>query len=367
MCVLVENRHNFLDTSFLRFTWTVEPDGVATESGVLDVPPVKPGGAATVPVAAPAPPDGAEAWLTVRAVLATDSAWAPAGHHVAWGQARLASAPPLPQVQQPPPAEAFDADGVLRRVGTLDVTGPRLDVWRATTDNDRGLFGPLDPKWRRAGLHRMTHRIVSQEHSDSGFVLQTRVAAAAADAGLAVTYRWNADAQGVLRLGVEVDPDGEWDVVLPRLGLLMELPADIGHVEWFGGGPGEAYADSRQAARIGRYRRSVEEMQTPYVYPQENGNRVDVRWARLTRPDGSGLLIQGEATFDLAVRRWTSADLDAARHTTDLVPRDRVYLNLDVAQNGLGSASCGPGVLPKYQLHARPASFAVRLSELPPG
>jgi beta-galactosidase len=137
-------------------------------------------------------------------------------------------------------------------------------------------------------------------------------------------------------------------------------------VEWFGGGPGEAYADSRLAAKIGRYRRSVEDMQTPYVYPQENGNRIDVRWARLTRADGSGLLIQGEPTFDLTVRRWTSADLDAARHTTDLVPRDRVYVNIDLAQNGLGSASCGPGVLPKYQLHAQPASFAVRLSELPP-
>jgi beta-galactosidase len=212
----------------------------------------------------------------------------------------------------------------------------------------------------------MTHRTVDQERSDTAFVVRTRVAAAASDAGFAVICRWSADEPGALRLAVEVDPDGEWDMVLPRLGLLMELPADIGHVEWFGGGPGEAYADSRLAARIGRYRRGVEDMQTPYVYPQENGNRIDVRWARLTRADGSGLLIQGEPTFDLTVRRWTSTDLDAARHTTDLVPRDRVYVNIDLAQNGLGSASCGPGVLPKYELHAQPASFAVRLSELPP-
>jgi beta-galactosidase len=365
--VLVENRHNFVDTSFLRFAWTMESDGVATASGVIDVPPVKPGDSATVPVSVPEPHDGAEAWFTVRAQLATGCGWAPSGHEVGWGQGQLAPAPLLHPAQLAPPADGFDANGVLRRVGTLAVTGPRLDVWRATTDNDRGLFGPLDPKWRKAGLHRMSHRTVNQERSDTAFVLRTRVAAAASDAGLAVTYRWSAEEHGALRLAVEVDPDGEWDVVLPRLGLLMELPADITHVEWFGGGPGEAYADSRLAARIGRYRRSVEDMQTPYVYPQENGNRIEVRWARLTRADGSGLLIQGEPTFGFAVRRWTSADLDAARHTTDLVPRDRVYLNLDLAQNGLGSASCGPGVLPKYQLHARPASFAVRLSELPPG
>ena len=60
-------------------------------------------------------------------------------------------------------------------------------------------------------------------------------------------------------------------------------------MQWFGGGPGEAYADSRQAARVGRYSASVDELQTPYVYPQENGNRLDVRWARLTRRGRPGV------------------------------------------------------------------------------
>ena len=69
-------------------------------------------------------------------------------------------------------------------------------------------------------------------------------------------------------------------------------------------------------------------------------------------------------TFAFSARRWTSAELDAARHTTDLVARDAVYLNVDVAQNGLGTASCGPGVLPKYDLLARPVSFAVTLTPL---
>src|SRR5512133_3080083 len=257
--VLVENRHTFVDTSGLRFVWTVESDGVATASGVLDVPPVKAGDSATVPISVPEPPNGAETWLTVHAELANDCAWASAGHEVAWGQGQLAPTAPLPPAQLAPPAEDFDATGVLRRVGMLSVTGPRLDVWRATTDNDRGMFDPLAPKWRQAGLHRMTHRAVGQERSDTAFVLRTREAAAASDAGLDVTYRWSADERGALRLAVEVEPEGEWDVVFPRLGLLMDLPADIGHVEWFGGGPGEAYADSRLAAKIGRYRRSVED------------------------------------------------------------------------------------------------------------
>ena len=102
----------------------------------------------------------------------------------------------------------------------------------------------------------------------------------------------------------------------------------------------------------------MEQLQTPYVYPQENGHRLDVRWARVTGPDSAGIEVRGEPTFALSARRWTSADLDAARHTTDLEARDSVYLNVDLAQNGLGTASCGPGVLPQYQLLARPVSFA---------
>jgi beta-galactosidase len=153
-------------------------------------------------------------------------------------------------------------------------------------------------------------------------------------------------------------------VPLPRLGLIMELPGGLTDVDWYGLGPGESYVDSTQAVRVGRYRSPIDDLQTPYVYPQENGNRRLVRWAEI-RGAAGGLRIEGAPTFDLTVRRWTSDDLDAAKHTTDLTDRGRVYVNLDLAQNGLGSASCGPGVLPQYVLEAAPASWRVRFVALP--
>jgi beta-galactosidase len=76
--------------------------------------------------------------------------------------------------------------------------------------------------------------------------------------------------------------------------------------------------------------------------------------------------IAATGTFDLTVRRWTSEDLDAARHTTDLEPRDAVFVNLDIAQNGIGTASCGPGVLPQHELHAAPASLELTFVPLAP-
>ena len=62
----------------------------------------------------------------------------------------------------------------------------------------------------------------------------------------------------------------------------------------------------------------------------------------------------------MSLRRWTTEALAAAAHPTDLVPGDQAWLNLDHRQNGLGSASCGPGVPPQYRLHAEPAAFSVR-------
>jgi beta-galactosidase len=135
-------------------------------------------------------------------------------------------------------------------------------------------------------------------------------------------------------------------------------------VEWFGRGPGEAYADTGRAARVGRFAATVAELQTPYLRPQENGNRRDVRWATLGDGQGTSLRLEGEPGFDLTVRPWTSEQLDRARHPTDLRPDGRIWVNLDLAQQGIGSASCGPGTLPAYRLDPRPASFAVRLLPL---
>ncbi len=374
--VVIANLRDFVDTSDLRFTWTLEHDGMVRGEGELDVPAIAPGGTATLPRPGGAPPAGlSETWLTVRAGLAKGTTLLEAGHEVAWGQGRLPA--PIPRPLQAATTDVgsglatavFDPlTGRLLRFGGIALQGPRLDVWRAPTDNDRGLDGSpaarLELAWRKLGLHRMRHRTISISDSGGAFVVRTRVAPSAVDLGLFATYTWIPVGGRSLSLVLDVEPDGDWPVPLPRLGLLLELPAAIDTVEWFGGGPGEAYADSRAAARVGRYRRTVAEWQTPYVHPQENGNRTGVRWAELSAPDGSGLRLDGAPEFELTARRWTSADLDAAAHSSDLVARDALYVNLDLGQNGLGTASCGPGVLPQYELTARPAQLGIGFTPL---
>ena len=105
----------------------------------------------------------------------------------------------------------------------------------------------------------------------------------------------------------------------------------------------------------------VEDLYTPYIFPQENGNRTDVSWVALTNLRGAGLLAVGQPTLDFSAHRFTAADMEKARHTHELVKRDEIILNLDYRQNGLGSASCGPRPWEKYVLKPEEFAFAVML------
>ena len=379
--VRITNGHDFADLSHLAFTWTYEAEGVAVGSGGLAVPPLAPGESADLKL--PAPTDtapGDETRWTVEARLAAATAWGESGHVVAWGQLPGVDGPRVPaDVASVAPRRdgdrivlgpgTFDAaTGTLTDLGGLALSGPRLDIWRAPTDNDNGAYWQPDERygviWRQLGLHRLRHRVDAVDLTDRELTVRTRVAPAATDIGLTAVYRWTAEGDR-LRLAVSVTPLGTWTCPLPRLGVRLAVPGSLGAAEWFGGGPGEAYPDTRAASRLGRWALSVDELQTPYVRPQENGARADVRWARLTAPDGTGLRIEGHPPFWFTARRWTTEQLDAAEHTPDLVASpDTVWVNLDHGQQGIGSQSCGPGVLEPHRLLAAPAEFSFTFGPL---
>ncbi|MGI5438432.1 glycoside hydrolase family 2 TIM barrel-domain containing protein [Streptomyces shenzhenensis] len=370
--VRIVNKQDFADLSAFTFTWAYQVDGETVESGDLPVPALAPGESAEVKLPPPPPAGPGETQGTVRAVLAADTAWGPRGHVVAWGRFPVTArrVPSVAATARPVAGErritlgpaAFDArTGALTAIGAVPVTGLRLDVWRATTDNDDGAAWQTDTRygllWRRLGLHRMRHRLDAVEAEGDALTVRTRVAPAAREVGLVTVYRWTSDG-GRLRLTVSVYPEGDWTVPLPRLGIRFGLSA-ADRVRWFGGGPGEAYPDTRSAALPGRWESTVDDLQTPYVRPQENGARADVRWAEI-----GSLRVEGDPEFWFTARRWTTEHLDAAAHLSDLTPGDTVWVNLDHGQHGIGSQSCGPGPLPRYHLRAEPAEFSFVFSAL---
>jgi beta-galactosidase len=138
------------------------------------------------------------------------------------------------------------------------------------------------------------------------------------------------------------------------------LPPGFRQVTWFGLGPGQAYPDSRAAARVGLYTSTIDDLQVPYLYPQENGARGDVRWAELSGTAGN-LKLAGDPYLAFTARRWTTAELAAAGHLEDLVPGDRVWVTLDALQHGLGSPTSGAPILPPHDLQARAHRFRFSL------
>lgn len=380
--ITIRSLHHTRDTSYLRWRWTLEIDGELIAADELPVEPVPAGRQMQVAwpdklgtlVCAHAAEPG-ELWLTVSAVLAADEQWAGSGHEVAWGQARIpaAAAPTAARPAAPAPVSFDGADtivlgaarfdrrtGALRRLGDLYIEGPRLDLWRAPIDNDlrRADGTPLIVAWNSAGLNRMRHKLLAVSADDDSLLIQSRMGAAGRGFGLRADYRWTSDAD-LLWLTLTIAPEGTWPCPLPRLGVALTIPGVDAEVEWFGLGPGEAYRDTGLAARVGRYHSTVAAMQTPYVRPQENGNRRHVRRARITPPDGPGLEITGAPVFDLTIKPWSTAMLEAAQYTVDLRADGRLHLNIDHSHHGVGSAACGPQLPANETLSPVPTVFTI--------
>jgi hypothetical protein len=153
---------------------------------------------------------------------------------------------------------------------------------------------------------------------------------------------------------------------LPRVGLTLELPAGYDQLRWYGRGPHETYADRLLSGWLGIHETTVGET-TPYVKPQEHGNRTGVRWAALTDVTGAGLLIVGMPELEVSAHHYTAHDMVGLRHPYEVPQRAEVILNLDYAQAGIGTEACGPGVLPQYELVAREYDYRVRLRPLAVG
>ena len=383
----IVNRHAFSDLSHLDVAWVLKSGGKRLQSGVLARLDTPPGGSTVVaiPYQVPAALPCGECWLELQFLLAEDAPWAPKGHEVAWAQFLLPTASPVEHVQlqvMPTLVVEETGDAVVVRGQQFSLTfdrrsgiivawedqgramvrhGPRLNLWRAPTDNDARR---LAARWQAVGLDRLREQL--QRLSVEQSVPQTvKVSVETADPQVGVTsrYVYTIYGSGDVELAHSVELR-EGLPPLPRIGVTWVLPGEYESFAWYGRGPHESYADRKLGARVGVYRGTVEEQHVAYVRPQENGNKTDVRWAALTGEQGAGLLVVGMPLLQVSAHHYSAMDLAQASHTHQLTRRDDITLNLDLAQSGLGSESCGPGVLPHYRLEARKYHYRLRLTPL---
>ena len=218
--------------------------------------------------------------------------------------------------------------------------------------------------WREAGFDTLEELVtnidVIQNEPQKIVVKMTKSSTVP---GVTATYTYTIYGSGDVELTHEVQLDGEFPP-LPRVGMSMVLAGKQNQFTWFGRGPHENYVDRKCGAAIDVYTSTVHEQYVPYIMPQEYGNKTDVRWAALTGANGSGLLVTGAQLFEVSVHSFTLQNLDQAKHTYALDWQDDVTLYVDCAQSGLGSAACGPGVLPQYELKDSTYRYTVRLSPI---
>jgi beta-galactosidase len=235
--VAITNLRHSADTSDLRFRWRVEHDGTPVDSGDLEVPVVAAGESARVPLPRIPVSQDAETWLTVDAVLAAGTAWAPDGHVVATAQLDRSTRRPVPAVRRETDWRQSDGtlalgiaefvDGSLVRLAGRAVAGPRLELFRAPTDNDEGASQEVEESdasiagvsnaelWRRGGLDRLTTRRLSVERTADALRTISKVSAADSALSVIVESVWSLEG-GELDLRVEIEPSKGWVTVWPR-------------------------------------------------------------------------------------------------------------------------------------------------------
>jgi beta-galactosidase len=338
------NHQHFRGLEWLAAEWELSLAEGGTLTVAAELPDVRAGESVAVPMPFTLPEDGGEAWLTLRVTTADEEAWAPRGTEVCVPQVRLRAATPVGSVATEDSSVEVDEDGLL--VHPLLTAAPVLSLWRTPTDNDE--LGGMAVRWRAWGLDALERKLVDVRRESASV---TVVAEYATPAGAVRHEQVFTRVEGGVRIEETAQLPAALDDV-PRVGSVFETVAGLDVLEWYGQGPWESYPDRSTGAPVGHHSLPVDELFTPYLRPQESGGRHGVRRFTLSAPDATGLAVALDEPRQVTVTRYRAADLAAAAHHDELVPRPGCVVHLDAAHRGVGTASCGPDTSPGYLVPA---------------
>lgn len=332
-------------------------------------------------------PDDAEYAVTVSFVLREDTLWAEAGHEVAFGQKvykkEVKSAVPEKTLQVVRGKVNIGVKGddfdclfsllngglVSYRYAGKEMIGkiPMPNFWRAPVDNDNGSMAPgRYAQWKIASMY-ISHRnggmfdnvpttVEETEHSVT--ITYTYYMPTTPASKCQAAYTVYGD--GTVETKLTYDPvEGLPD--MPEFGMMFKLNADYDNVEWYGFGPAETYADRRHGAKLGIYKNKAADNMAKYLVPQECGNKVGVRYAKVTDDRGRGLLFSGDE-LSFSALPYTPHELENAAHPYELPQVHYTVVRVALAQMGVGGDdSWGAWVHPEYHIDVtKPLEFTFR-------
>ncbi len=402
---LITNKFSFSDLKNYQFTWRVEADGKNIKSGELSGLAIPAGAKKEISVPLKLSPEAGKEYFIIfeaRTIQATDLV--PKGHVVAYEQIALPVSKPAETIGlqgkvnvDVKPASVIlsginfriQFDLIKGKMDQLNYFGKELlsegkglepDFWRAPTDNDFG--NGLDKRcsvWRKAGAKRelIDKRVMSI--SDGEAEVRFTFSIPGLKGEIIGTYEsiYRIYGDGSVSLKNSFSPGVEKLPEIPRMGMQMQLGREFENLAWYGRGPMESYWDRKSSMLVGYYAGKVKDQYYPYVRPQENGNKTDVRWATLTNNEGTGILVVGEQLLNITAHHNLMEDFESPvrtighvydgkevvnRHVCDVQERNLTALNIDYLMMGVGGDdSWGARTHPEYTIPARNYEYAFRI------
>ncbi|TCZ75398.1 DUF4981 domain-containing protein [Paenibacillus albiflavus] len=391
----IENLYDFLDLSHLNMEWKVVCDDQVIAQGSQELGSIQPGEKRTVQLSYVIEEIAANTdyYLTVQHVLKDDAPYAARGFVLAYEQFKL----PYYRVELTPRPRtgqlSVRRDQVYTTISNEQIEvvfhhvygylhsyrsngmdlierGPRMTMWRAPIDND---MYKLEDWKKKYFLHLSSEQLTNFEVTDHGtyveVLINTYFSALNQGFGFDIEYCYTIYNDGTVQLqlsGTPIIHCKEVPSMLPRLGIEMFVRKSLEQLTWYGRGFGENYVDSKEASIMGVYSVNVADLHTPYVYPQENGNRTDVQWFSMSNLE-TALMTKTKHGCEMSVHDYTTEALERAkhRHAIDSAPYNVVHI--DYMQSGLGSNSCGQEQLPPYKLGLQPFELHVEWSAITHG
>lgn len=432
------NKNYFEPLKNYQIVWSLYKDGVCVKKnqplqGAKNIVGPREKGIYTLPYDYASLDANSEYFVTVQFLLGKDMPWAKKGYPQMEEQLRVkgadVAAPSIAAVAKTGKAMKYQLDKAAKRASITgenfqvafdlntgaiyslkygnqiiikDGNGPKLDAYRAPTDNDAGIG--YHNAWFKNGLYDLQHVVKSwtctPNKKDGTYKLDFTVESQGKE-GCDVNYGnrdrdpescynfeknkhalTDADLKFTSRQIYTIYKDGSIEmqsaiganrskVVLPRIGYSMVLPSELNQYDYYGRGPVNNYNDRKTSQFIGWYHSPVAEQGIMLPKPQAQGNREEVRWCAVTNSQQQGVVFISDSTMSASALPWSQQELTLAAHPYQLPKSSGTHLHLDAKVTGLGGASCGQGgPLTPDQVRSTPTTFGFIIrpavkSELP--
>ena len=383
--IKIKNKYQFVSLNGFEAFWSLTENGKEIDKGIISLPQINPlrEGRVNIPYKIEQPKAGAEYFVCISYIQKGKTMWADKGFEVASSQFKLPiSTPPVVETKvtqttklsQNVQSVTIAGNGFLvgfdKKTGLMNKLiqngisllasdgSPKLHLWRAAHRNDDNWAYSV---WEKFAVNNLQFSLVDfkVEVVDNTSVKVVTKIKADGKEGFSVYHlaSYLISGDGTIKVDNDIQFVG-FRINLARIGVRILLDKRLDHMKYFGLGPAENYSDRKSASDVGIYDLGVNE-QYEYEKPMEHGNHEEVRWAKLSGKDIPSILVKAdENLMQVSALPYTDEQMYPVEYKIDLPASSATVLCISTKTLGVGSASCGPRPLEKYQVFSDSTSFS---------